>query len=264
MGPASGRHRTHSLSGAAGVDALSRRRGFLLEFSYPDPTPADTRSSGTSSPSWATPECTSARSTGESSISRWCGFTTSHPKTSTGCTSLNSSNASAQTRSAPLAETMQWGWPAQAYGFGWTEDGRPVERSVLLRPIDGETYRIIFDPRSDLNARLIETLVAPSERGKQSHAPVSVRVCGDDARPSTGVAALAARSRSGCVRGLWSVPGLAFGDPRCRCRTGRLGGLLDRSQTDRPLARAIGSCYRTTRTSGAVLRQCSGMTPEAA
>ena len=48
-------------------------------------------------------------------------------------------------------------WPAFAYSFGWTEEGRPVERSVLLLFVAGETYRIIFDPRSELNARVIAT-----------------------------------------------------------------------------------------------------------
>jgi hypothetical protein len=48
-------------------------------------------------------------------------------------------------------------WPAYRYRFGWTEEGRPVERSVLLLVVAGETYRIIFDPRSELNARVIAT-----------------------------------------------------------------------------------------------------------
>ena len=48
-------------------------------------------------------------------------------------------------------------WPAHAYSFGWTEGERPVERSVLLLHVAGETYRIISDPRSELNARVIAT-----------------------------------------------------------------------------------------------------------
>ena len=49
-------------------------------------------------------------------------------------------------------------WPAYAYSFGWTEAERPVERSVLLLVVAGETYRIISDPRSALNARVIATI----------------------------------------------------------------------------------------------------------
>jgi hypothetical protein len=49
-------------------------------------------------------------------------------------------------------------WPAYRCRFGWTEEARPVERSVLLLVVAGETYRIIFDPRSELNARVIATL----------------------------------------------------------------------------------------------------------
>ena len=44
-------------------------------------------------------------------------------------------------------------WPAAAYRFGWTEQGQSMERSVLLVQVEGETDRIIFDPRSELNAR---------------------------------------------------------------------------------------------------------------
>ena len=56
-----------------------------------------------------------------------------------------------------LTGTSLHDWPAFAYSFGWTEDRRPVERSVLLLVVAGETYRIIFDPRSELNARVIPT-----------------------------------------------------------------------------------------------------------
>jgi hypothetical protein len=57
-----------------------------------------------------------------------------------------------------LTDTRLRDWPASAYSFGWTEEGRSVERSVLLVQVAGETYRIIFDPRSELNARVIATL----------------------------------------------------------------------------------------------------------
>jgi hypothetical protein len=58
-----------------------------------------------------------------------------------------------------LTATRVREWPAAAYSFGWTEQGQPVERSVLLVEVEGETYRIIFDPRSELNARVIATLI---------------------------------------------------------------------------------------------------------
>jgi hypothetical protein len=57
-----------------------------------------------------------------------------------------------------LTETSVGDWPARSYGFGWVEEGRSVERSVLLIQLGGETYRIIFDPSSELNARVIATL----------------------------------------------------------------------------------------------------------
>jgi hypothetical protein len=57
-----------------------------------------------------------------------------------------------------LTETVLRDWPASAYRFRWTEEGRSVERSVLLLQVAGETYRLIFDPRSELNARVIATL----------------------------------------------------------------------------------------------------------
>ena len=53
-----------------------------------------------------------------------------------------------------LTETSLREWPAWAYAFRW-DDG---ERSVLLLQVDGGTYRIIYDPRSELNAEVIATL----------------------------------------------------------------------------------------------------------
>jgi hypothetical protein len=53
-----------------------------------------------------------------------------------------------------LTQTTLRGLPAWSYGFRW-EDG---ERSVLLLQVDGDTYRVIHDPRSPLNSDVIATL----------------------------------------------------------------------------------------------------------
>ena len=58
----------------------------------------------------------------------------------------------------PLTDTSFRDWSACTYGFGWTAEGESVERSALLIQVAGETYRIIFDPRSELNARVIATI----------------------------------------------------------------------------------------------------------
>jgi hypothetical protein len=57
-----------------------------------------------------------------------------------------------------LTETRLLGRPAWAYSFRWDEEGRPMERAVLMLQVAGETYRIIYDPRSPLNDRVIATL----------------------------------------------------------------------------------------------------------
>jgi hypothetical protein len=53
-----------------------------------------------------------------------------------------------------LSETSLRGRAAWTYAFRWDEG----ERSVLLLEVDGDTYRVIYDPRSALNAGVIETL----------------------------------------------------------------------------------------------------------
>jgi hypothetical protein len=53
-----------------------------------------------------------------------------------------------------LSETSLRGRAAWAYAFRWDAG----ERSVLLLDVDGDTYRVIHDPRSALNAEVIETL----------------------------------------------------------------------------------------------------------
>jgi hypothetical protein len=57
-----------------------------------------------------------------------------------------------------LTETTFRGWPAWAYGFRWEEDGVPMERSALLLTVGGDTYRLLYDPRSELNARVLSGL----------------------------------------------------------------------------------------------------------
>ena len=53
-----------------------------------------------------------------------------------------------------LTQTTLGGIPAWSYGIRW-EHG---ERSVLLLQVDGDTYRVIHDPRSPLNADVVATL----------------------------------------------------------------------------------------------------------
>ena len=53
-----------------------------------------------------------------------------------------------------LTETSLVGRPAWFYGFRWDEG----ERSVLSLEVASDTYRIIYDPRSELNAEVLATL----------------------------------------------------------------------------------------------------------
>jgi hypothetical protein len=53
-----------------------------------------------------------------------------------------------------LAPTTLAGWPAQVYAFRW----QLHERAVVLLPLDGVLYRIIYDPRSTLNVEILETV----------------------------------------------------------------------------------------------------------
>ena len=55
---------------------------------------------------------------------------------------------------APLTETTVRERPAWAYAFQWDEG----ERAVLLLQVAGDTYRVIYDPRSELNAQVIATV----------------------------------------------------------------------------------------------------------
>jgi hypothetical protein len=53
-----------------------------------------------------------------------------------------------------LAETTLLERRAWRYRIRWPE----AERVVLLLPLDGDTYRVIYDPRSDLNQEVVATL----------------------------------------------------------------------------------------------------------
>lgn len=53
-----------------------------------------------------------------------------------------------------LTETSLLGRPAWAYGFRWDEG----ERFALLLQVASDTYRVIYDPRSELNAEVLATL----------------------------------------------------------------------------------------------------------
>ena len=53
-----------------------------------------------------------------------------------------------------LTEASLGRWPAWAYAFHWDQG----ERSVLLLPMDGDTYRIIYDPRSPLTTQVLATV----------------------------------------------------------------------------------------------------------
>jgi hypothetical protein len=53
-----------------------------------------------------------------------------------------------------LAETTLLQRPAWTYGIRWPE----AERTVLLLHLEPDTYRIIYDPRSELNEQVLATL----------------------------------------------------------------------------------------------------------
>lgn len=55
---------------------------------------------------------------------------------------------------ADLTEARLGQWPAWAYAFRWEQR----ERSTLLLPVGQDTYRIIHDPRSPLNALVLATV----------------------------------------------------------------------------------------------------------
>lgn len=54
----------------------------------------------------------------------------------------------------PLSETMFRDRAAWTYAFRWDEG----ERSVLLFQVGHDAYRVISDPRSSLNAQVLESL----------------------------------------------------------------------------------------------------------
>ncbi len=53
-----------------------------------------------------------------------------------------------------LTEATLAGRSAHAYSFRWDEG----ERSVLLLGVHGDTYRVLYDPRSELNGRVVATV----------------------------------------------------------------------------------------------------------
>jgi hypothetical protein len=53
-----------------------------------------------------------------------------------------------------LRETTLLEQPAWTYAIRWPE----AERAVLLLHLGGDTYRIIYDPRSELNDQVLATL----------------------------------------------------------------------------------------------------------
>jgi hypothetical protein len=138
------------------------RPGFLLEFCYPDPV-ADGRPvarderpfSGYSRVHLSSPD----RSELYFEVVRFDDLTPQdeyrlhrpHLEQRFGADSIS-----------PLTEARLGDWPAFAYSFGWVEAERAMKRSVLLVEVRGESYRIIFDPRSELNTRVIATLAEPT------------------------------------------------------------------------------------------------------
>jgi hypothetical protein len=57
-----------------------------------------------------------------------------------------------------LTGTSLQGRQAWSYAFRWDEEGRPMERSALLLHVADDTYRVIYDPRSELNDEVIATI----------------------------------------------------------------------------------------------------------
>jgi hypothetical protein len=58
----------------------------------------------------------------------------------------------------PLTETTLRGRPAWAYAFRGDVAERSIKRAVLLLENGEDTYRLIYDPRSALNAQVIATV----------------------------------------------------------------------------------------------------------
>jgi hypothetical protein len=53
-----------------------------------------------------------------------------------------------------LTETSLHGRAARAYAF----HGDAIERAALLLQVDRDTYRVIYDPRSELNKQVLATI----------------------------------------------------------------------------------------------------------
>lgn len=55
-----------------------------------------------------------------------------------------------------LVETELRGRPAWRYSFS----GDGIERAAILLPVGGDTYRFIYDPRSDVNTQILATITS--------------------------------------------------------------------------------------------------------
>jgi len=55
--------------------------------------------------------------------------------------------------------------PSWTYAFHWDEQEGPMERAVLLLQVGEDTYRVIYDPRSELNDQVIATLTIADRAG---------------------------------------------------------------------------------------------------
>lgn len=134
------------------------RPGFVVEFSYPDPTPRGQAVERDDAP---------FRSYGRVHLSspdrrelyfEVVRFGDRAPEDEYREHRLNLEDRFGADSVSALTETRLRERPAWTYVFRWEEEGRSMERSVLLLPVAGETYRIIYDPRSPLNARVLGTL----------------------------------------------------------------------------------------------------------
>lgn len=56
-----------------------------------------------------------------------------------------------------LTESSLGEWPAWAYAFRGDDGERSIERYVLMVQVGRDTYRVIDDPRSELNTQVLAT-----------------------------------------------------------------------------------------------------------
>jgi hypothetical protein len=65
----------------------------------------------------------------------------------------------------PLTATSLHDRPAWTYAFHWDEQDGPMERTALLLQAGEDTYRVIYDPRSELNDQVIATITIQDRAG---------------------------------------------------------------------------------------------------